>query len=93
MFAPGSRYERVPDAIHVDRGGRARPYKLLHTFPPGGPTLRTIEVADGDRLDLVAFRFYGDPEQFWRICDGNLALWPGDLEVAGTRVRIQLAAV
>ena len=32
-----------------------------------------------DRLDLVAFRYFQDPEQFWRICDANGALWPDDL--------------
>ena len=30
--------------------------------------------ADGDRLDLISYRFYRDPEQFWRICDANRAL-------------------
>ena len=33
-------------------------------------------VAAGDRLDLLAFRFYDDPEQFWRICDANGAMLP-----------------
>jgi predicted component of type VI protein secretion system len=36
-------------------------------------------VARGDRLDLIAFRFYRDPEQFWRLCDGNRAMRPDDL--------------
>ena len=37
-------------------------------------------VAQGDRLDLIAYRFYQDPEQFWRICDANRALDPDELE-------------
>ena len=31
----------------------------------------------------MANRFYGDPEQFWRICDANRTLRPDDLETAG----------
>ncbi len=90
MFARGSRYEHVRQAIHVD-GERRIPYVLLRPFPREAPTLQLHEVADFDRLDLIASRFYGDPEQFWRICDGNRALRPADLETAGRRIRIPLA--
>jgi hypothetical protein len=91
MFTPNSRYAKVPEAIYVDRLGRSYPYKLLRPFPPEAPTRQWHELADGERLDLVAFRFYGDPEQFWRICDGNRALRPEDLEVVARRLRIPLA--
>jgi hypothetical protein len=91
MFAPGSRYERVLEAVYVDRDGRQLPYKRLRTFPPDGPIQQLYDVTDHDRLDLVAFRFYGDPEQFWRLCDGNRTLHPDDLEVEGRRIRIPLA--
>jgi hypothetical protein len=88
MFSPGSRYERVPTAIHVDRNGRQRPYVLLRTFPPPAPTLGLHEFAEHERLDLIAFAAFGDPEQFWRICDANAALQPASLEVVGRRLRI-----
>jgi hypothetical protein len=91
MFASGSRYERVPQAVYVGRSGRPIPYVLLRTFPAHAPTERTIVLRDGDRLDLVSFRFYGDPEQYWRICDGNRVLRPEDVEVAGRRLLIPLA--
>ncbi len=91
MFAPGSRYERVAQAVYVDRDGRSIPYVLLRTFPDPAPTERAIVLQDGDRLDLVSFRFYGDPEQFWRICDGNRVLRPEDVELAGSRLLIPLA--
>jgi hypothetical protein len=91
MFASGSRYERVPQAIAVDRNGRQVPYVLLRTFPGLAPTQRTIVLGDGDRLDLVSFRFYGDPEQYWRICDGNRVLRPEDAEVVARRLVIPLA--
>lgn len=91
MFAPGSRYEYVPEAEAVSAGGRTVVYKLLRTFPPGSPAARAVEVADGDRLDLIAARVYGDPEQFWRICDANGALRADELEEAGRRLRAPLA--
>jgi hypothetical protein len=90
MFARGSRYEQSPEATYTDAAGRARPYKLLRMFPPAAPIAQTYEPADGERLDLVANRFYGDPEQFWRICDANRALRPDDLETAGTRLAIPI---
>jgi hypothetical protein len=91
MFAPGSRYERVGEATFTQRDGRAVPYKLLRTPPPQAPASQVVQVAEGERLDLIAHRLYGDPEQFWRICDANLALRPGELERPGRRLTIPLA--
>jgi len=88
MFSPGSRYERVPTAVHVDRDGTQRPYVLLRTFPPPAPTQQHHEFAEHERLDLVAWRFLGDPEQFWRLCDANATLQPATLEIVGRRLRI-----
>jgi hypothetical protein len=91
MFVPGSRYERVPTAVHVDRDGKQRPYLLLRTFPPPAPTLGWHEFAERERLDLVAWRLLGDPEQFWRLCDANPVLHPADLTATpGDVIRITL---
>jgi hypothetical protein len=90
MYAPGSRYERIAQAVYVDRDGRRIPYTVLRPFPPVAPSSRLHEVADHERLDLIAYRFYGDPEQFWRLCDGNRTLHPADLEVTGRRIQIPL---
>jgi hypothetical protein len=90
MYAPGSRYARVPQAVFVDTDRRSRPYTLLRPFGPVAPTQQVHELGDGERLDLVAFRFFGDPEQFWRICDANATLRPDDLEVVGTRFIIPI---
>ena len=88
MFKQGSRYERIPTAVYVDRSGHQRPYVLLRTFPPAAPTQQEHDFAEHERLDLLAFRFFGDPEQFWRICDANRTLEPESLEVAGRRLLI-----
>jgi hypothetical protein len=88
MFERGSRYERVPEAVYVDAAGREHPYALLRELPRDAPALQVHELADGERLDLVAHRYFGDPEQFWRICDANRALRPQDLEAPGLRLLI-----
>jgi hypothetical protein len=54
--------------------------------------VQSYAVALGDRLDLVAFRFYQDPLQFWRICDANGALLPEELTAElGRRLAIPFA--
>jgi hypothetical protein len=78
MFFRGSRYETVPDATWRDASGLEIPYKQLRLIP-SPPAFQMHRVAAGDRFDLIAFRFYQDPEQFWRICDANRALLPDDL--------------
>ena len=92
MFAKGSRYETVPDAVWTDPAGREIVYKRLRLIPPPGVAVQGHVVQRGDRLDLIAFRFYRDPEQFWRICDGNTAMRPDDLVAEpGRRLAIPLA--
>jgi hypothetical protein len=91
MFAKGSRYETVPDAVYNTPAGREIVYKRLRLIPDP-PALQAHRVTAGDRLDLIAFRFYQDPEQYWRLCDGNRALLPDDLtREVGRRLRIPLA--
>lgn len=79
MFFKGSRYAKVVDLSYEDPVTKRRAaYKGIRYIPRS--TARIGHVVNGsDRLDLIAFRYYQDPEQFWRMCDGNLALWPPDL--------------
>ncbi len=78
MFARTSRYASVIDATFQDPSGRQIAYKLLR-ITPATTQMTTHAVAQGDRLDLVSYQYYGDPEQFWRICDANNAQRPDDL--------------
>ncbi len=90
MFANRSRYASVVDAVYQGADGRAVKYKVLR-IPPDTQAIQTHTVAQGDRLDLIAFQQYGDPEQFWRICDGNDALRPDDLTLeVGARLLIPI---
>ena len=49
---------------------------------PGAPNYATINqytVQQGDRLDLIAAKYLGDPLMAWLICDANGAMRPDDL--------------
>jgi hypothetical protein len=90
MFFRGSRYETVPRGLYKDANGREIPYTLLRLIPDP-PAIQGHVVQQGDRLDLIAFRYYDDPQQFWRICDGNRAMQPEELlDEVGRRLRIPL---
>jgi hypothetical protein len=84
MFYRGSRYEPVPDAEITEiseigaAGGRTIRYKRVRFIPETRGTFGH-RVAEGERLDLIAYQSYKNPEQFWRICDANLALLPEEL--------------
>jgi hypothetical protein len=50
-----------------------------------------VTLTDGDRLDLIAARTLGASEQFWRICDGENAMNPFELESRpGRRLRVPI---
>lgn len=91
MFFKGSRYETVGTADYTDRSGRTIRYKLLRVIPVTGARGSHL-VTDGERLDHLAYRYYRDPERYWRICDANRAEWPGDLVAdPGRRILIPAA--
>ena len=89
MFARTSRYASVADAVYNDPSGRQITYKILRITPVTTP-MTTHAVAQGDRLDLLSYQYYGDPEQFWRICDANVAMRPDDLLQIGSQLKIPL---
>ena len=88
MFFKGSRYEKVPERIFRDEGGREVRYKLRRFIPENRPILRGHRVHAHERLDHIAWQHYRDAEQFWRIGDANRALWPDDLLEEAAIIRI-----
>ena len=92
-FSPLSRYALTETATFKTDAGVPIVY-LRRRFLPAPESLallQLVEVQAGDRIDNVAARFLGDPEQFWRICDANRALQPESLvERPGRLLRITL---
>lgn len=59
--------------------------------PDSFVTIATYEVRVGDRADVLAFRQFGDAEQWWRIADANPVLDPRELtDTPGRTLRITL---
>jgi hypothetical protein len=70
MFSKASRYRNLPDAVTVDVQGHSLPSKTLRLLPDAsGQFLHAIE--DVDRLDHLAYKYYGKPRKWWHICDAN----------------------
>ncbi len=80
MFGPPSRYFGLETATLSTPAGSIR-YTRRRFLPHGEqmPQLAEATVVQGDRLDLLAARALGDPEQYWRICDANNAMDPAEL--------------
>jgi hypothetical protein len=77
MFESTSRYYGLTTKTYAE-DGRDILYKARRFLPQGEslPLLREVVVAELDRMDLIAARTLGDPEQFWRVCDANNAMNP-----------------
>ena len=96
MFEPTSRYygiETVKMTVGDDEDPRVISYKRRRIIPSGERMTTLVEhtVTQGDRLDNLAARYVGDPEQFWRICDANDVLRPEDLtEEIGWIIKIAI---
>jgi hypothetical protein len=92
MFETTSRYAGVETTTHTDADGREVVYVRRRFVPPRESLQKLAEtrVQQSDRIDLVAARTLGDPEQFWRICDANGALDPYTLVVPGRRLIVPM---
>jgi hypothetical protein len=93
MFARSSRYRNLAEVHAPDRNGQLVVALELRFIPAtGGRFLHT--VADQDRLDLLAFKYYADPTKWWQICDANPQIpFPLDLFDRGLVVEERLALV
>jgi hypothetical protein len=96
MFEPTSRYYLVETAQRTEADGRVVTYKRRRFLPRGAALALLVEtnVAQGERLDVLTARTLGDPEQFWRVCDANDAMYPPDLVAEdGLPVRIPVPQI
>lgn len=93
IFPPTSRYALTPTASLERADGGTVTY-LRRRFVPAPENFALLQwhrVVQGERLDNIAARYLGDPEQFWRLCDANRALRPEELTgTIGRQLRITL---
>jgi hypothetical protein len=100
MFESTSRYCKIPvkSISLLDSDGRPREIRYVkRRFIPHAEEMTTLlehTVTEGDRIDVIAARYVGDPTQFWRICDANGAMRPEELtEKIGLRIRIAMSRI
>jgi nucleoid-associated protein YgaU len=94
-FPTDSRYYGFSTLTYTTPAGVSVGYLARRIIPrPGAPnyaTVATHTVVQGDRLDLIAAKYLGDPLLFWLICDANGAMRPGGLvSVLGTTISITM---
>ena len=86
-----SRYASVGTAERAGPDGRTIVY-LRRRIVPAPERLATIGFhlrRANERLDHVAATQFGDPTQWWRLCDANRAMRRERLEgPAATRLRV-----
>jgi phage tail protein X len=93
MFARGSRYYNVSESAPVDAAGERLVGKDVRVIPDTPGTFQHA-VAGHDRLDLLAYKYYGDSTRWWQIADANPAFpFPPDLLDRGPLVEELLALV
>jgi nucleoid-associated protein YgaU len=92
-FPIDSRYYGFSTLSYTAPNGQSFTYLARRIVPqPGAPNFATVAqhtVHQGDRLDLIAAKYLGDPLMFWLICDANGAIEPEKLvQKPGTVVNI-----
>ncbi|MBC8001538.1 MAG: LysM peptidoglycan-binding domain-containing protein [Opitutaceae bacterium] len=92
-FPITSRYYGVETAQLEPAGGRTIVF-LRRRFVPSADRFLLLQnhtVVQGERMDHIAARYLGDPEQFWRLCDANNAMRPEELtKNPGRQLRITM---
>jgi hypothetical protein len=82
-FPADSRYYGSSTLQYTTPNGQAVTYLARRFVPhPGAPNFSTVAqhtVKQGDRLDLLAANYLGDPLMFWLLCDANGAVRPDEL--------------
>jgi len=79
MFNRGSRYRNLSESVVLTAAGERIRGKVLRVIPgPESIVRHTVKL--GDRLDLLAYKYYGDTTKWWQIGDANPARpFPVDL--------------
>lgn len=87
MIFKGSRYEKVSVYQVTEANGQTVNALLIRFIPPTPAGYQHTFTA-GERLDLLAYTFYRNPEKFWLIADANTEMDPDDLLDPGRQLLI-----
>ncbi|HVN06236.1 MAG TPA: hypothetical protein VMT86_17560 [Bryobacteraceae bacterium] len=87
MIFKGSRYQ-FTSVIQVKTADGKTVSALTARFVPPTPAGFYHTFSSAERLDLMAYRYYGNPEKLWRIADANTEMDPEDLEDPGRQLLI-----
>jgi hypothetical protein len=78
MFFPGSRYSNAGTyTVTLSSGAVVTVTRLPQ--PRSAPLLGYHRRLSGQRLDLIANRYVGDPRGSWQLCDANGSVVPDAL--------------
>ncbi|MCE9672843.1 tail protein X [Myxococcus stipitatus] len=88
MRYQGSRYTGT-EVIEPINGQGEHPRVLAPRRIAPPPGVLEYVVLEGERLDHLAHRFYGDPKKYWLLLDANPGvLNPFELLRPGQRIRV-----
>jgi hypothetical protein len=93
MISQTSRYYTTGVVVMVTPGGDEIRYLRRRFLPdPGQDRIIVFHtVTEGERPDIIAARYLGDPEMFWRLCDANGTDRPDNLtKTTGKRIKIPI---
>lgn len=78
MFTFESRYYPLETAQWTQDDGRIINHVRRRFAPPAErlPTLATVIISQGVRLDQIAAQAYANPEQYWHIADASEMMNP-----------------
>ena len=100
MLASNSRYTKLRTlTLQVtDKTGDTQNITYLERrFLPSPEDLTTLvqhTVAQGERLDNIAYKYLGDATLFWRLCDANNVFKPEELTAeAGEAIQIAMKKI
>jgi nucleoid-associated protein YgaU len=87
MIFKGSRYQDTGTYQVIGPAGQIVT-ALKIRFIPATPAGYLHTFRAGERLDILAYQFYRNPEKFWLIADANEEMDPEDLMETGRKLRI-----
>lgn len=80
MIFTGSRYTNIVASVYD--GAVLFGNKPYFSFNKENSTVHTVR--NGERLDLLAAKYYGDPQLFWVFVDANVDVLTDDDLIPGS---------